>query len=144
MKLEHVCDLQLGYSSEFTLIKPFGTEEGSAYGEVEGTLSGEKLRGTFRGVNHPHRRSDKAMLPNVNGLIRTEDGANVLFSLSGRTTWIETPEGRQGRQLLRTLFETEDERYKWLNNALCVLEGKINAQTLKMEGRIFACVSDLV
>lgn len=23
MKLEHVCDLQLGYSSEFTLVKPY-------------------------------------------------------------------------------------------------------------------------
>lgn len=78
---------------------------------VEGTLSGERLRGNFRGVNHPHRRSDKAMLPDV---------------------------------LLGTLFETEDERYRWLNSAFCVLEGKIKAAALRMEARVFACVSDLV
>ncbi len=84
------------------------------------------------------------MLPDVEGIIKTEDGAVVLFSLDGRTIWVDTPSGRQGRQLLRVLFEAEDQRYCWLNNSFCVLEGKINAQTVRMEARIYSCVSELV
>ena len=144
MRLEPLCNLQLAYTSDFTLIRPFGSEEGSGYGEIEGTVEGETLRGTFRGVNHPHRRSDKAMLPDAHGIIRTHDDASILFSLDGRTVWVDTPEGTQGRQLLRTLFETQDERYEWLNNAFCVLEGKISAATGKMEARVYRCVSDLI
>lgn len=84
------------------------------------------------------------MLPDVHGLIQTEDGAAVLFSLDGRTVWVDTPAGRQGRQLLRALFESEDERYQWLNNSFCVLEGKISPETLRMEARIYSCVSELI
>jgi hypothetical protein len=144
MRLEHLCDVALGYTSDFTLVQPYGGEQGAGYGEVGGTLTGEKLKGSFRGVNHPMRRNDKAMLPDVHGLIQTEDGAAVLFSLDGRTVWVDTPNGRQGRQLLRALFESEDRRYEWLNNTFCVLEGKINPQTLQMEARIYSCVSDLI
>jgi len=63
--------------------------------------------------------------------------------------WRAAPSGStprlvaRGRQLLWALFEAEDERYRWLNNKLCVLEGKINPQTLRMEGRINSCVSEL-
>jgi hypothetical protein len=144
VRLEHLCDLELAYRTKFTLVKPYGGEQGAGYGEVEGTIRGQKLRGSFRGVNHPRRRSDGAMLPDVHGIIQTEDGATVLFSLEGRTVWVDAPGGRQGRQLLRVLFEAEDERYRWLNNTLCVLEGKIDPQTLLMEGRIYSCISELV
>lgn len=58
--------------------------------------------------------------------------------------WVETPEGIQGRQLLRTLFETQDERYAWMNTAFCVLEGKIDAATGRMKAQVYTCLSDLV
>jgi hypothetical protein len=145
MHLEHLCNLELTYRSEFTLLKPYGGEQGSGYGEVEGSVSGPKLNGTFTGVNHPRRRNDGAMLPDAHGLIRTDDGSAVLFSLAGRTVFVDTPEGRQGRQLLRVLFEAEDERYLWLNNSFAMLEGKISLQPpFGMEARIYTCVSDLI
>lgn len=145
MRLEHLCNLELAYRTEFTLVRPYGSEQGAGYGEVGGTVTGEKLKGNFRGVNHPRRRSDGVMLPEVHGIIRTEDNAVVLFSLDGRTVFVDTPSGRQGRQLLCVLFEAEDESYRWLNNSFCVLEGKINAQPpLQMEARIYSCLSDLV
>ncbi len=75
---------------------------------------------------------------------RPKTAPPFLFSLDGRTVLVDSPSGRQGRQLLRALFGAEDERYRWLNNTLCVLAGKINPQTLRMEGRIYSCVSELV
>ena len=145
MRLEHLCDLELiyrempGLGTKFVLVQPYGTEEGSGYGEGDGQVSGTRLSGSLRWVNHPHRRSDGTMLPDAHGVILTGDGATLLFSLQGRTMFV----GDQGQQLLRVLFETEAERYRWLNSALCVLEGQIDAVRMGMQARVFVCVSDL-
>ena len=91
MRLDHLCDMELMYRPEsfgkFVLIRPYGGEEGAGYGEGEGTVKGERLRGTARWANYPRRRSDGAMLPDVHGVIQTDDRAHVLFSLRGRTVW---------------------------------------------------------
>ena len=144
MRLEHLCDLELSYrtiislGTDFVLVRPYGTEEGAGYGEGDGQVSGPQLNGRVRWVNHPHRRSDRVMLPDAHGIIRTDDEATLLFSFQGRTGFV----GEQGQQLLHVLFETEAEQHLWLNNALCVLEGVIEAG--KMRARIYACVNELV
>jgi len=79
------------------------------------------------------------MLPDTHGIIRTDDGATVLFTLRGRT--IIGPADR-GAQLLTVIFESEDERYRWLNNTFCVLEGVIDHGAMK--ANVWACISDLV
>jgi hypothetical protein len=143
MRLEHLCDLELTYRGmpalgvDFVLVRPYGTEEGAGYGEGDGHVSGTQLKGTLRWVNHPRRRSDGVMLPEAHGVNLTDDGATLLFSLEGRTVFV----GDQGHQLLRVLFETEAERYRWLNVALCVLEGVIEAG--RMRARVHVCVNEL-
>lgn len=145
MRLEYLCDMELehqeapGLGSKFLLIVPYGSEEGTGYGEGNGTVAGPQLQGTVRWVNHPHRRSDGAMVPDVHGVILTQDGVTVMFSLQGRTIF----EGDIGKQTLLTLFEAEDERYQWLNSALCVLEGVIDAERLVMRARIYVCRHEL-
>lgn len=121
------------------MIRPYGGEEGTGYGEGDSTVTGAKLSGKLRWVNHPHRRSDGAMLPDAHGVIFTDDGAVVMFSLQGRTFF----EGGMGKQLLLIPFEAEDERYTWLNKAFCVLEGLIDAERLSMKARVYACVHEL-
>ena len=143
MRLEHLCDLELAYrtmsnlGADFVLVKPYGTEEGAGYGEGDGQVSGTQLKGTLRWVNHPRRRSDGVMLPEAHGVILTDDRATLLFSLQGRTVFT----GDQGHQLLQVLFETDEERYRWLNVALCVLEGVIDAG--RMRARVYVCVNEL-
>jgi hypothetical protein len=145
MRLDFLGEMELAYrdssfGEKFILARPFGGEEGSGYGEGEGTIRGERINGTIRWVNHPHRRSDGSMLPDAHGVIKTADGAIVLFVMQGRTVWA----GEMGRQLLSVTFESQDERYRWLNNAYCVLEGAIDSVALKMRARVYSCVSDLV
>jgi hypothetical protein len=147
MRLESVCEMRLTYrdteledwTGKLAMIRPYGGEEGSAYGEGDGFVTGEKLNGRARWVNHPHRRSDGVMLPDVHGIIRTDDGAMVHFGLQGRT--VPGPRER-GAQLLTVIFESEDERYRWLNNSLCVLEGVIDPGGMK--ANVWACINDLV
>ena len=86
MRLEYLCDLALGYRDGFVLVRPYGGEEGTGYGELHGTVTGEKLAGLVSTVNHQRRRSDGTMLPDLHGLVETTDGARVLFSAQGRTS----------------------------------------------------------
>lgn len=109
MQLEHLCDLELAYTS-LIAISPFGGEDGVAYGEGEGEFRGERLTGRARWSNHPKRRSDGVYLPDAHGAIETNDGASVLFHLRGRTRM----ESDVGLQNLVATFESEDDRYAWL------------------------------
>lgn len=146
MQLEYICDMELVYRAEpltgdkFTLVRPYGGEEGQGYGEGDGTVTGPRIQGSLRWVNHPHRRSDGMMLPDAHGIILTNDHALIMFTLQGRTVF----ENGLGKQLLSVTFEAEDESYRWLNMTLCVLEGIIDGERLRMRARVYACRSDLV
>jgi uncharacterized protein DUF3237 len=143
MRLDLLCEMTLEYRHEelvggqYVQLKPYGTAEALAYGEGDGTVEGTRLAGRIRWVNHPRQRSDEVVHPDIHGMIRTEDDAVVLFSLQGQTVF----QDRKGMQLLTAQFAAEDERYKWLNNALCVLEGVV--QNRQMRGVVYQCINEL-
>ena len=103
-------------------------------------MTGHRLQGHLRWVNHPLRRNDGIMLPDAHGIIVTKDHAVIMFTLQGRTFFEEG----FGKQLLSVLFEAEAEPYRWLNTCLCLLEGLIDSELLTMRARVYACRSDLV
>ncbi len=140
MRLEHLCDMELSYQGAFTLVQPYGSQEGAGFGIGTGVASGEQVAGTVRWVNHPRRRSDGVTLPAAHAVILTEDGGEILCSWQGRT---QPGVGQWGSQVLAALFETEDPRYQWLNQAVCVAEGRLHPETLHLQLRIYACVPDL-
>jgi uncharacterized protein DUF3237 len=144
MKVEPLCVLELRYTGDFHLVRPYGNESGSGWGIGDGTVSGDRLSGSFRWSNHPTRRSDGVMLPNVRGVITTDDGAEVFCTLTGRTVFVERDGGEVGSQLLMTLFESEDSRYSWLNTAVCMTEGIIDPKTRISHFEVFTCTNDLV
>jgi len=74
-------------------------------------------------VNHPHRRSDGAMHPDLHGTIATDDGARLMLRVQGRTLF--GADGT-GRQTLVVAFEAEDARYRWLNDLVCVYEDDVD------------------
>jgi hypothetical protein len=91
-----------------------------AKGRCEGRISGQ-----FRGANHPHRRSDGTFLPNFQGVIETDDGAEILFDYRGYGR--AYPIGR--RQIVVSATHlSEDERYRWLNDSLSVGVGEVRSQ----------------
>ncbi len=48
------------------------------------------------------------------------------------------------RQLLMTLFESQDERYAWLNNKVCMTEETVDPRTLTVHFEVYTCESDLI
>ncbi|HYQ33691.1 MAG TPA: DUF3237 family protein [Lapillicoccus sp.] len=143
MRLEPLCAFDLHYTSDFHLTRPYGNESGTGWGVGDGRVTGERVTGTAQWSNQPARRGDGAMLPNARGVVATDDGAEVVFDLTGRTVFVDRDGEEVGRQLLLVLLESEDGRYAWLNNAVCVGEGVISAEPMTMHLDVFQCVSEL-
>jgi hypothetical protein len=79
------------------------------------------------------------MMPAARGVITTADGADVLFELSGRTVFVTQGSETVGRQLLMTLFDSEDDRYRWLNDTVCMTEGRIDPVAKVMHMDVAIC-----
>ena len=123
MRFTHLCDLELHYEGDFHLVQPYGDESGTGWGRGGGSVVGDRLQGAYEWSNHPRRRGDGMMLPHVRGVVTTADGAELILELSGRTRF--SPDGT-GLQMLFALFETEHPTYSWLNEVVCLAEGRIN------------------
>ena len=97
-----------------------GTEARSffvAEGRTEGRLSAR-----LRAANFPRRRTDGTLVPEFRGVLETDDGATILYRWDGYA--------RVGRDGMRELVgairhETDDERYRWLNDRIGALAGEI-------------------
>jgi len=125
MRVTPLCDLNLTPTGQPRLVQPYGGEEGMVFLAGEGVVDGERLRGVATWFNYARRRSDGAMQPNIRGAITTHDGATILFEMHGHVRLVVGADGPLGDQLMRVTFETADERYRWLNDAFCVFEGKM-------------------
>jgi hypothetical protein len=100
-----------------------GNAEAQYFFLAEGTCEG-RLEGRFRGANHPRRRGDGTFLPDFQGIIETEDGAVVYFDYQGYGR--AYPVGR--RQIVSSATHlSSDERYRWLNDAVCVGTGEVRS-----------------
>ncbi len=143
MRVEELCSLELRYVGGFHLARPYRGEAGLGWGVGDGIVRGARLAGAARWSNQPSRRGDGAMLPNARGVIATDDGAEVFFDLTGRTIWVERDGKELGRQLLLVLFESDDDRYAWLNNCVCMGEGVIDTVSLIARIAVSTCITDL-
>jgi|SRR5580765_3925386 uncharacterized protein DUF3237 len=147
MRLEYLCDMNILVNEAQAMVKPHGSEEGSLFVLGGGEIAGERLRGTIRCANHAHRRSDGAMMPDLDGTITTTDGAAIVFHMRGLTTFRTTAEGLLGDQVSWMSFETESEPYRWLNSARCVVEGAVRivpGRGATGPNRVYICVNEML
>ncbi|MFI0444031.1 DUF3237 domain-containing protein [Actinomadura sp. 6N118] len=110
---------------------PFGRR--ILFGAKGGTFEGPKLRGEVLpgGGDWTLFRPDGTMHLDVRLILRTDDGAPIYMTYSGR--WVRPPEVRTGkpeevdpsRYYFRTtvFFETGAQQYAWLNDVVCVASG---------------------
>ena len=91
-----------------------------AEGRCEGAISGR-----FRGANYPQRRTEAGpFCPDLRAVVETDDGATVLLELQGYGR--AYPPGR--RQVVGSVLHLSDnERYRHLNDVLCVCVGEVRA-----------------
>ena len=111
-----LCEVELRYTSLESI--DFGAG-GQLYGTMEGTASGERLRGTLRLTNLAPRRADNVNMPTLRGVLDAH--ARVFV-----TTFT---------------FRTADSRYSWLNTTFGVLEGVLDSVGVGgvARGRAYGC-----
>ncbi|HEY1419667.1 MAG TPA: DUF3237 family protein [Candidatus Dormibacteraeota bacterium] len=122
MRLKPLYSVHFHYPADWAvaITGAAGTEEQHFY-LAEGRCTG-RLSGTFRGANHPRRRTDLTFTPDFQGVIETEDGAVIMFDYQGFGR--AYPPGR--RQIVAAAWHTTaHESYQWLNDALCVGCGEV-------------------
>ncbi|HVL59382.1 MAG TPA: DUF3237 family protein [Burkholderiaceae bacterium] len=136
MQLVPLADLELRYTSLEPIDYGAG---GQIYGTMDGTLSGEKLRGTLRLTNLASMRPDNVNMPTLRGLLATDDGAKIYVELNGIANLRPSDQARVFATSFS--FRTGDARYGWLNRTFAVLEGVLDSVTVggTARGRVYAC-----
>jgi hypothetical protein len=121
MNLVPLCDVTLRYTSLESLDYGAG---GQIYGTMDGSVSGERLRGTLRLTNLAPRRPDNVNMPTLRGILDTEDRAKIYVELTGIANLRPVDRARVFATSLT--FRTGDVRYQWLNSSFAILEGVLD------------------
>lgn len=143
MRIEPLFLISMRYE-EGAWARPFGGAEGAGFGWGEGTVSGDILRGTVRWANYPRRREDGVWTPNLRGVIRAEDGEELLISIHGQSVQEDAPEGVGRAVLARLELLSEHHTYRWLNTSFVVGEGEIDEETEEWWLQAYVCVNQVV
>jgi len=112
--------------------------EGRMFLIAEGRAEG-RLSARFRAANFPRRRTDGTLEPDFRGVLETDDGASILFTLRG---YARVGAGEM-RELVGSMTHVaDDERYRWLNDRLCAVAGEVRERDGGFE--VVVDVSELV
>jgi hypothetical protein len=131
MRLEHLFDLELRYEGEYVVVRPYGGLDGVGYASGTGRATGPRVKGAVRFSNNPRVRGDGVLLADLAGSISTDDGAWIVFSLSGLGR--KDANGRSFTVVLAMTLESDAEHYGWVNEALCVAEASVVGRRVQMQ-----------
>jgi hypothetical protein len=138
MKLAPICEMQMHY----TWIDYVDYGVGGQYvGTLEGTVRGDRLKGTVKSVNVPAKRPDNVNCPAFRGIIYTEDGAKIYFEFNGIA--LLRPEDKARVFTTSLSLRSGDARYAWVNDTVGTVEGILNTTTDQMIVRANACQNEL-
>lgn len=131
-------DLQYRSESESDAVVVAEGREGVYIGSGDGTVTGDRLRGTLRWslwsgnclyplVRNGQLAPEGLHLCTLNpaGIIETHDGARIRFD--GRGYGLRSSAKYQTN--LTLVFGTEDVRYEWLTKVVAVMEGEFDEKT---------------
>ena len=152
MRLDHLFDGELSFDDETEVaIAASGDSDWLAYVRGTGHVRGEGVSGRLRWSNHPRRREDGVWLPRIGGVIETDDGASILFRLDGYNVSLTEPFEYVHRSVAAAMsFAAADERYRWLNTVLGVVEGDVRVEDAGDAAhevwriRAYRCIPELV
>jgi hypothetical protein len=124
--------------------RPYGSRdddvEAIGFGQGDGDVSGE-IEGTIVWANYPRRRQDGVWTPNVRGVIRAENGTEIVVSIHGQSVQ-ENAAGSRRAILARVELTTEVEEYRWLNTCFLVGEGEIDEEQEIAWLDAYVCVNE--
>jgi hypothetical protein len=124
IKTTHLYRMRMKYTRGWSVeLDSPGKSESQHFFLGEGRCDG-RIAGNFHAANHPLRRTDGTFLPDVQGVIETDDGATIYFDHRGYGR--AYPEGRR-QVLARGTHISSDNRYSWLNDSIAVAVGEVRS-----------------
>jgi hypothetical protein len=122
LRLEPLYRIRFTYPESWSVELEGGWEQHLylAEGRCEGSITGR-----FRGSNFPQRRTESGpFCPDFRAAIETDDGATILVESHGYGR--AYPAAR--RQIVGSVLHlSDDDRYRSLNDAMCVCVGEVRA-----------------
>ena len=103
------------------LTGPDGSE-GQDFLLTEGRCEG-RVEASWRAANYPRRRTDGTLTPDFRGVLETDDSATILFAWNG---YGRAGQGGMSQLVGGMTHTTDDERYRWLNDAFCAVAGEVH------------------
>ena len=122
MRLEPLYRLTFRYPESWQTSAEF---VGIADGRADGRLAGR-----FRGANRARRLADGTFLPDLSGVIATDDGATVLLRLGGYGRPDVEP---TGQVVAAVTHATDDSRYAWLDGVLGAVAGEVHGKEIVLD-----------
>jgi len=122
MRLEPLYRLTFRYPEEWGVATGDPASPAGLYFFIaEGRCSGS-VTGRFRAANHPQRRADGTFLPDLQGVIETDDGATLVLDVHGYGR--AYPVGAR-QVVVAVTHVSDDPRYTRLNDSLSVGCGEV-------------------
>ena len=148
MKLIPLFEGELRFDESTEVGFPTHGEDGDwlAYVEGDGAVSGDRLSGELRWTNHPRRRADGTWLPSFEGVLKTSDGAEILFAFNGYNQGLADPFEYEHRAALGALtLASANPAYQWVNNVFAVIEADVrpSADPERWRLRAYECANEI-
>lgn len=124
IKTTHIYRMKLKYTQGWAVeLGAPDRSESQYFFLAEGSCNGQ-ITGNFQAANHPQRRTDGTFMPDVQGIIETDDGAKIYFDHHGYGR--AYPAGRRQVLAMGTHLSS-DPRYNWLNDSIAVGVGEVRS-----------------
>ena len=131
--LEHLFDAELVYRSEMEPLTEDG--EGELIGSGDGSVAGPAIAGQLAWTLF-ERPGKLVCAMNPVAVIETDEGERVRIEARGFARR-ENEASRRWAVAATLRFESEHERYRWLENALGVWEGEFDADAHRARYRAY-------
>ena len=147
VRLDPLFEGDLEYEeAEHTAVSPYGDGRWFGYTPAHGSIRGQRLTGRLRCHNLYHQQSvePEVYRPRYRGAIDTDDGALILWDAEGLNRF----DGQLGTVVMHMTFQSAEERYRWLNGVMAVVEALCFATdggpaTERWTLRAFECINDM-
>ena len=135
------------YRATFTTPERWAVETSGTHGtEVQDFLIADgrtagRVSARLRGSNYPRRRADGTLLADFRGALDTDDRATILFSWHGYAR----PGAADRKEIVGSITHlTGNERYAWLNNAMCAMTGEVRPRESGEDFEVVLDVAELI
>ncbi len=129
--LSHVFDLRLKHQEE---VEASSSAEGRLGGYIasgRGTAEGPQIRGRVRWDAYEKSVGEDSCDSEFVGVIETEDGAEIKFESKGFARVLDRSKTNEWTMHQGIKFESDDERYRWLNGGAGFLIGTFDMDSLE-------------